>query len=159
MRIKRHKNQNTLQHTWGDGQGAGFPPSRPLSPPSTLVSYPSPLRARKSFLFSFPPFPRFFLPSLSFSFPSSLTLTFLAPLSPTSLLPCLPSHTCWWNTSLLVCRNYIGSFVLVYCIVHPTWSIWFLFLPFIRSYATEEITYSYNHLKLQNCLSDIFWVH
>ena len=154
-------------HEGGGAGGNHLPPPPPTHthtlPPPCLR--PPILERAKCPLFpSYPFFPIFPLSHLLFSHPSpsspsSRTLTTPPSRPLISHLPLTlstPSYsmlkyffTCilfhyWWHKAEII-------LVLLYCIVNPTWGIWWFYCH--RSYATEEIMYSFNQLKWQNFLS------
>ena len=146
MRIKRHTHGTHFNIHEGVDSGEASTPS-----PTPTPCLRPPLLNRAKFPF-FPPslsLQCFF--SLSYLLFSSLPNPHLpppAPSSPTSLLPCPPPHTCCWNIYLHVfcfttddIKQKLYSthiFVLVYCIVNPTWGIsWF----YCRSFLCNRRNY------------------
>ena len=122
---------STYMRRWTGGRLLSLPPL--IFPSYPLVSLLPSWSAQNFLLFPSIP-PPIFLPSPSCS-PSSRTFT--SPSrhsSPISFLPCPPPHTCCWNTSLHVFSftsddikqklYWTHIFVLIYCIVNPTWNIW-----------------------------------
>ena len=152
MHIKRHPTEHTS--TYMRGWTGGKLQHPPPSPPPPHLSPSSPLRTHKMSSFSLLLFLSNFSPSPASSSPlpsspSSRTLTY--PLPPPHLPPpsChAPPHTCCWKTALHVfCFTtddikqklyWTHIFVLVYCIVNPTWGIWWFYC---RSFLCNRRNY------------------